>query len=445
MGDEPVPSSSLFDRDLVAQSILQTQMNPSAPAITQLQTGTNLLIGDRSTQSRMDHFPDDLYDLRDESHLVRFVSALLGDSGAGQLRKRFLLSRIHTVLDSAAFFDLDGFYGAIFGNGRRPDEDLGINPYVTNETPEAWDSIAATDARYRERITALAASIPMAGTLPGIRQAAEAIVGAECDIYEVWRFMDSGSDIVSVSDSWNTVEGLYPTWNAIEGIRWNVLDISGFTVGNLGVNTAAEVIVRVKKTYDLLTEQGVREQVLDEYGLMTVLDILRPANAVISVSFTGIPVNIDVPIGSVHSDSEFWEVITKVVPNVGITPTPGLYALSPSQKAAGVQWGDRRTVTRPALVTVQGLSWEQASAVVSVSAATISFDNDQDLSRAGGGKGTIVEPLNYQTVSHLDGSTTTYSAERGAADPRSVQGGIAAANGVLTAAPFSAPRTKVTA
>lgn len=437
-------SRSVYDTTTTTptDALITSQMDPSAPSVTQLQTSTNALISDRTIRTRMGHFPEDLYDLRDESHLVRFMAALLGDSGAGQLRKRYLLARIQTVLDSATFFDLDGFYGAIFGSSRRVEDVLPIDPYTDVEVPDTWDEIMARDARYRERITALAAAIPLAGTLPGIRQAAEALTGADCEVYEIWRFQDADGGVVATL-SWDDVTLAYPHWDdfvTVPVTRWNSLDLSGLILGNLLTNTAAEVIIRVKKDYP---PGGSVEQTMDEYALTRVLGILRPANAVVTVDPIGIPVTKAVPIGSVHSDSVFWEVVTKVVPNVGITPVPRLYPLSPSQIAAGVEWGDQRTLPRPPLFTVQGLAWEQASAVVSVQAYTATFDDDSDLSQPGAGTEVITEPINYQTVTFFDGSSVAYSAERGSADPKSVQGGISAAGGILTAAPFAAPRMTV--
>lgn len=439
-----VASQSVYDtsREVPAQALLTSQMNPSAPAITQLQTTTNGLISDRTIRTRLAHFPEDLYDLRDESHLVRFMAALLGDAGAGQLRKRYLLARIQTVLDSATFFDLDGFYGAIFGSGRTAEEILPVDPYTDVETPDSWDQIMATDARYRERITALAAAIPLAATLPGIRQAAEALTGAECEIYEIWRFMDAAGSVVPTM-TWIEVESAYPAWSSFDTVpvtRWNDLDPSGTTMGVLGVNSPAEVIVRVKKEYP---PGGSVEQTMDEFALTRVLGILRPANTVITVDPVGIPVTTAVPIGSVYSDSNFWEVVTKVTPNVAIKRSEGLYPLSPSQIAAGVEWGEQRTLPRPPLFMVQGLSWEQASAVVSVQAYAATFDDDSDLTQAAVGVEVVLDPLDYQTITFFDGSEVAYSAERGAADPKSVQGGISAAGGILTAAPFAGARTTV--
>ena len=436
-----VQSQSLFgDPAVPQQSLITTQMNPSAPSIVQLQTTTNGLIADSTIMSRLDHFPEDLYDLRGESHLVRFMAALLGDPGAGQLRKRYLLQRIQTVLDSAVFFDLDGFYGAIFGSTRNISEAIPANPYMTNATPDAWDEILGNDARYRERILALAAAIPMAGTLSGIRQAAEALVGAECEVYEMWRFMDADTGAVVTGPTWDEVEAAYATWNDIEGIRWNVLDPTDFSSGNLGVTSAAEVVIHPKKDYP---PGGSVEQALDEYALVHVLGILRPANVVISVDFVGVEVHQPVPIGSVASDSNFWEIITKVIPNFAITLLDGLYPLAPSQIAAGVTWGELRTLPRPPLITTQGLSWEQASAVVSTSASAIEFPDGADITQPGSGSENALDPMNFQTVAHFDGTSTQYSAERGVADPKSVQGGVSAAGGILMASPYAAPRTTV--
>lgn len=434
-------SQSLYeDAQTGSQVLISAQVPPSAPSIAQVQNATNLLIGDRTIRSRMDHFPGDLYDLRDESHLVRFVSALIGDSGAGQLRKRYLLARIQSMLDSANFYDLDGFYGAIFGSGRRPSEELPLDPYVDVETPDEWDQIMAIDARYRERIVALAAAIPMAATLPGIRQASEAILGVDCEVYEVWRFIDAGTNTVAPLPLWSDIETAYTTWADIEGIFWP----SDYAVGGLGVTTPAEVIVRPKKTYDLTTVEGARERGMDELALGRVLSVLRPANVVISIDEDGVELHRTQSIASVEADSEYWEIVTKVTPSPVITRVPGLYPLSPSQIRDGVEWGEPRTTPKPPLVTTQGMQWEQASAVISVSAAAVSFPEGDDITQPGVGDGVVDDPLNYQRLVYFDGTSTAFSAERGVADPKTVQGGLTSAGGVLTASPFAASRTTVT-
>jgi hypothetical protein len=431
-------SQSVYDESQVpASSLLPAQIPPSAPNIVQAQTGTDLAIADRTIRSRLEHFPDSLYDLRDESHLVRFMSALIGDSGAGQLRKRYMLARINSSLNNANFFDLDGFYGAIFASGRRPYEELPVDPYVAVETPDEWDDILARDARYRERLSALAASIPLAGTLPGIRQAAEAITGVECDVYEVWRFIDEGTNLVAGLPTWADVEVDYTTWADIQSTPWP----AAYTVGGLGVTTPAEVIIRPKRTYDLNDPEDVQEKGLNELALTRVLHVLRPANTVITIDNEGLRATRAVAMSAVDADSEYWEVITKVTPSPVIRKTRSLYPLAPSQERAGVEWGSERTMPRPTLVMSQGLTWEQASSVVSVSAATVFFENGDDVTQPGSGEEFIENPLNYESLTFYDGTSTVYSAERGTADPKTVQGGITAAGGILTAAPYAATRT----
>jgi hypothetical protein len=433
-------SQSVFDSTFTpTEALITAQMSPSAPAITQIQNGTDLLVSDHTIASRLSHFPEDLYDLRTESHLVRFLSSLLGDSGAGQLRKRYLLARIQSNLDSSNFFDLDGFYGAIFGANRRPEDVLPVNPYTDVETPDAWDQIMATDTRYRERITALAAAIPMAATLPGIRQAAEAVVGVECDVYEVWRFIDAGTNLLSGVATWSSVMGLHSSWLSMQGFLWP----QTYSVGNLAVTTAAEVVIRPKKVYNITTPDGAREKTLDELGLSRVLSVLKPAGVVITVDTHGLSMHSSPPIASTQSDSNYWEVSSQVRPSPVLSQTPGLYPLSASQVAAGILWGDQRTLPQPPLVTSHGLSWEQASAVVKVTATAMTFENDDDITQPGSGIGTIVDPLNFQYVPYYDGTRVAYSAERGASDPGTVRGGLAVASGTLAAAPFSGTRETV--
>ena len=83
------PASTGYGR----QSILRAQVNISAPS-NPLNTGTSLLVPDRHYDAKLQHFFEEIYDLRPESHLTRFLKAMLGDSGVGQLRTRSLFYRL---------------------------------------------------------------------------------------------------------------------------------------------------------------------------------------------------------------------------------------------------------------------------------------------------------------------------------------------------------------
>src|SRR5690242_8459212 len=177
-------SPSLFDQQAtVSTTLLQLQTVISNPMVAGLPTATGMILPDVATYDRLAHFPEDLYDLRPESHLVRFLKALLGEGGVGQLRKRYLLAQLEQSLDSTHFYDLDRFYGALFGARRGVLGALPIDPMQDVATPDGWDEIYALDAVFRDRVIKLAKAITLGGTPMGMQALAEALTGVECDVY----------------------------------------------------------------------------------------------------------------------------------------------------------------------------------------------------------------------------------------------------------------------
>lgn len=175
---------------------------PKGPQPSALERATGLLNPAATTDSSLSHFSSALYDLRPQSHLVKFMRALLGDSGAGQLHKRNLVTRLGSVLSGSRFYELDGLYGSIFSDRRHIDEKLPMDPRDSVATPEEWDAIAASDAKFRERIIALAKAIPMGATVPGMQQAAEAVVGAPCQIYEIGALLNAYGTSITSARNW---------------------------------------------------------------------------------------------------------------------------------------------------------------------------------------------------------------------------------------------------
>ena len=64
-------------------------------------------IGLASTSSLMAHFDEDVYDVSQTGHLYKFVSALTGGSGAGDLVKQSLIARSLQDIETTWFRDLD--------------------------------------------------------------------------------------------------------------------------------------------------------------------------------------------------------------------------------------------------------------------------------------------------------------------------------------------------
>ena len=440
-------SKGFFDLPSQAsQGIMPLQASVSDPSLPTMVSATGLISPDHATEHRMAHFDESLYDLRPESHLVRFMKALLGDAGAGQLRKRYTVARLQTTLNGTNFYDLDGFYGALFGAQRKTDERLPINPMVDTATPDEWDDISTRDARYRERIYALAKALPMAGTVPGLQQAAEALTGVECDVYETWQLLESGS-LVSLGRTWQDVEDDFETWDLLETSdqTWN--SVEGRTeVGRAGASNRDEVIIRPKRDYTPAdgTAEAIRESQRqrqeDEMNVSRVLNVLKPAGVLLTVDSDGLMLHVPSRIANLFADSNFWEVLVKVRPRPGLSATASPYPLSPVKVSTGaVVDGVLSPLPKPPLTTSQGHQWSYNSTITSVNGLAVRETG------AVTGAGTIIDKKNWERapVTASTARVAEHLPGRGITDQRALLAAQAAADSVLQAHPYSGPRVVV--
>lgn len=436
-------STSFFDTSTASPTgILPLQANTAGAQVDGVQTATNMLIPDAPTSEQLKNFPEDLYDLRETSTLVRLMKVLLGDAGAGQLRKRTLLTRLEAYLSGANFFDLDRFYGAIFGALRTPGEALSINPMDDVATPDEWDALLAADASFRERIAAMARGIAMGATIPGLKAVAEAIVQAEVDIYESWGLLDAYSAFLNPTPyTWTQVQTAHPLWNSFGATdTWN--SITGtITVGRTNTLTRSEIVIRPKKEYAATPTQQY-DYPQDQNALVRVLQHLRPAGTIITVDPSlGMPEEIT-PISGLKADSEFWEVIPKVTPNTSLTDLSP-YPLSAGQEAAGVQQTDQRVLPRPPFSSSAGMYWTYNPMISSAkSYSFMAFDLT--------GVPDQVDPMHatpwpsdQEVVTYNDHVTVTYNAQKGVMPAYQALAAMVVEDGSLVAHPYTADRKAV--
>lgn len=427
-------SSTIFDwPDTPATSILQLQTTLSNPLPVDLSTTTGLISPSVPTQSRLAHFPEDLYDLSDGSHLVRLLKAILGDSGAGQLRKRQLLARLQSMLNSTHFYDLDAFYGTLFGAHRGLTGQLPLNPYTDQATPDGWDEISTIDAQFREKLLRLARAITMGGTPLGLQAMAEALTGTECDVYEVYALMDA-QGTPGAGRTWGDVETAYLSWNAMDGLLWN--DVIGApTFGNMGLNARNEVVIRPKKVYDN-TLDSRREQADDIRGILRVLEVLKFSGALLSVNVDGVPVHSEAKIATISSPSNFWEISSRVVPPAELQSW--YTALYDAYDHRDNPTGLDHVQPQPPFTVDPGQQYSYAGDVVKVVAERTNlvgskadqFDTVRKLST-----------VEYDVVHFPDGKTQTYLPSYAVIDPRTAAAARVASDGVMVAAPYAAART----
>jgi hypothetical protein len=426
-------SRSFFDvrTDARKVSLLPSQADPSAPSVDGLHRTTNLLVPDYLTSERFRHFPEDLYDLREHSHLVRFLRALMGDAGAGNMRKRYLIARFQQAFSSTHFYDLDRFYGAVFNTTRLQAEQLGINPFTDTATSDEWDRIHLSDAQFRERVLALAKAIPLGGTLPGLRTAAEAVVGAPCEVVENWRLVDyaHGHGFLTPDDylglSWAEIEAI-GTYTDVEN-RGTYAAINGTTPPAVP-NDRGSVIVRPLKTYlDTDAGNGLRAQ--DEQALRRVLNILKPAGVRLVVDLTGQGLYDSRDVFAMYADSEYYEVVQRVNPtNSFLAPT---YPLSAGQVADGVTNQDDRPLPRPPFTASQGAAWSYANEVVAVRSYAENIAEQ------------VIDGADFDRVTNFYGQVTEFSGEKGVLDPRQAEAGRLSSDTLLMSHPYAADRVEV--
>jgi hypothetical protein len=424
---------------VIPGGLIPLQADITVPQSTALASGTGMLVADLAVSEQLRHFPEEVYDLRPTSHLVRLMQALLGDSGVGQLRKRLLIAQLQSLSSSGArFFDLDRFYGALFGATRAEGELLAINPMETaTATASEWDSIEAADASFRDRMTALAHSIAMGGTVPGLQAAAEAITGVEADVYESWALLDAAGDPEEAGHTWEWMEG--GTWGEYEGQIWGALEGTPF-YGRSGVLTRSEVLVRVNRDYPA-TPAGRAQRASDESALVRVLERIKPAHVLLTVDTEGTSALSARGISGVRADSENWEIVTQVTPGqipTGIAP----YPLSAVQEQEGVDPSSARVLPRPPLTTRLGDEWSYGSQMPTCRSYAVNPEDPADFTQPGAVPDLDLDSLD-QTVVWRDGTSTVYRASLGALDPLLSQAARAAADGVLVANAYSGDRRTV--
>lgn len=436
-------SVSVFDFTQADQSgILPLQITqPTAPAPSSVSSGTNLIIPDAPTIDQLINFPEEIYDLRETSHLVRLMKVLLGDSGAGQLRKRILLARLESYLTGANFFDIDRFYGAIFGALRSPEEQFQINPMDDVATPDEWDQLQAADCNFRERIMMLAKAIMMGATIPGLKAAAQAIVAAPVDIYETWSLLDAyGPSYIQAYNTWAQEEILYPTWDNFSNptqITWS--DSEGVAnIGRLPKATRGEIVVRPHKNYAGLPA-GTKSR--DESALVKVLNKLKPASTIVTVATDSDQIHIPVKLANMQADSNYWEVVRKVAPDQNLPNTDDLYPMSQGQIADGVDPTSKRLIPVPPFSQGQGVVWSINSSIRQVRAYSRTI---QDIAIGDVPSNWYISPIpDEQTLVFPDGVTINYDAEKGVLSPQRAAAALVVNDGSLIAHPYSGDRQQV--
>lgn len=253
------------------------------------------LLPPKSTESRLLHFDEVAYKIDPTTVIYRLVDALCGDSGAGDLKKQAFLRRLAQALENVYFSDLDYIFGGMGFLSRAESESYPWDPANDMLTSEQWDEVRVKDAWYRARIREFFVAAGKGGTPEGIRHAVYAATSVDCDIHEVWRYMDN----FSIPDP----------------------------IGRTPQSTRNEFVVVPHKK-----DIGPKQMRL----LRQMLDRIAPVDTVVTVDVNGLAVHTPIQVKTAAADSSYFEVQKEVTgtPILAELPPPELLAidLRPSEK-----------------------------------------------------------------------------------------------------------------
>lgn len=452
--------TDLFSYPNVNQgSVLGLQVAPTQPLPAGTDTATNLISPDLQVISQLKNFPSSVYNVTPTSLLVHFMTALMGNTGAGQLRKRQMVARLQQALTSSNFYDLDSFYGALFGAQRGPGGALPANPntgqpvspYTDLASPDAWDQVQAIDAQFRERIIQLARAITLGATAPGMQALAEAITGVKCNVYETWRLLANYGGTTPGYQTWEQVMTENPSWSSFTSATWQAVEGSVTFSGLLGTNVPTEIVIQPKKNY-AASDEDQRQQAADMFAVLSVAEVLKPAQTIISVDTEGPAVTVPVQISSAWADSQYWEIVKVVTPS---NPGSAAYsAITSSYQANNANELPPGTyvVPSPPLSRTSGDQYSYAADVTAVSAgaasgsdpntAVITDGQDFQVVAFPGGaapapaRGTVRPPVITYAVAE-------YTPAQAIMPPAQAQTARTSSPASVIAAPYAGPRVPV--
>lgn len=248
------------------------------------------------------------YDMSNSSYLYRFLLAVCGETGAGQLKKELLYPRLQSALESTHFSDLDRLYGNPIGLPRIDEEVYSIDPKNEALTQAQWQDVRIKDAQYRARCLTWMRAIIAGPTPQGIALAAEAASGVECDVFERYHYLDDqASDLPA-------------------------------NIQNIGLTNSRSEFVIIPRTTQL-TQQEQRR-------IIRLVDKLRPTNTVPTIYISDRLRN-ERTIIDLAASSEAFEIVRYVTGRSDIkwpTPDPsqGLWITTTETPVPTFAWMERQ-------------------------------------------------------------------------------------------------------
>jgi hypothetical protein len=312
---------------------INSQLASNAPIPSGLVPVTAPILPDQGVLTQMSNFPPQTYNMALGSSIVKLMSAITGPSGGGQLRQRALIDRLRSSVSSTHFTDLDTSLGAVLGISRQLSELLPINPYTTaapSTGPGSWLAMAEADATYRDRLFQVLRAVNTYGpSALGIKLVAESFLLAPCEVTEYYR---------------------------------------GHSTSSITANPAL--------AYYITVTPHVAPNQQQVYGLMNILNKIKPAQATITLApAPATNPYLSVPLQNAWASSFYWEVQS-------LSSAPSVYGST--------------SVPQYAFGSSQAASWTVNGWVSGI----LSYANAID--------GLLLTPSDYEQVTWADGTITNY-------------------------------------
>lgn len=272
----------------------------------------------QSTEQLLASFDPYVYSGTPTSLLYKFVNALVGSSGAGQLLNQNLLTQMSTALQTIYFNDLDYIFGKVNLLARSPAESYPYNPMTDMLTSAQWNEVRVKDQWYRARIKDFFKACTLGSTPAGLRMATQAAVACDAEIWEVWRYIDDYGITEPMGRAYTgSAVPDYDLAVTTTAANSSPQSVSYGYASLPPANGRNEVVIKPHKT-DL--SPGELRLLRD------MIDRIVSVDTIVTVSMDGLAVNTPIPVSSAAADSSYFQVeqVVQATPILSKLPPPQL-------------------------------------------------------------------------------------------------------------------------
>lgn len=221
-------------------------------------------------------FPEEIYNLNENSTLYKFLYSLLGDSGVLGIKKALTAPRLYSTLNGTNFNDLDTLFSNLFGLLRAKTELYDYDPYNQLLTEKQWTAIKYKDSSFKTRSQDFMRFFQYGNSYDGIMTLAKAASGYQCYIQENWKYLD---DLKSDDPI---------------GIQ------------NLGKTSAFEEIIIIPQSETDLSVENKRR-------ITETMNRFIPANGIVSISLgESLQTEVSFNVDNMNATSNYFYVNKKV-------------------------------------------------------------------------------------------------------------------------------------